>query len=66
MTTHDETPTVPEPLMKEVFRDLVDAQDGGESVSDSRARVAGKFALAEATVVQIERTGIANGWPPLD
>lgn len=51
---------------KEVFKVLVDTQDSGATVLESRTKVAKKFNLGVDTVVAIERAGIANKWPPLD
>ena len=44
---------------------MVEAQDGGMAVAASRAAVAGRFAVSEAEVRDIEREGLAGGWPPL-
>jgi hypothetical protein len=48
-----------------VFRAVVEAQDRGDSVAASRAEVARRFSLTEEQVKEIEREGLANGWPPL-
>jgi hypothetical protein len=60
-------PTVVEPSdrRREIFRAVVEAQDGGMAVAASRAAVAGRFAVSEAEVRDIEREGLAAGWPPL-
>ena len=50
----------------EAFRILVESQDGGAKVSDSRQRVADQFSLDVQEVIAIERFGITNNWPPLD
>jgi hypothetical protein len=50
---------------KIVFRVLVEAQDAGRGVRDSREFAAGKFALSVERVKEIEREGLDNGWPPL-
>lgn len=50
---------------KEIFRALVEAQDQGLSVQESRAQIAAQFFLKAEEVAAIERTGIAESWPPL-
>lgn len=50
---------------KDIFRAVVEAQDGGMAVAASRAAVAGQFGVTEAEVRDIEREGMAGGWPPL-
>jgi hypothetical protein len=51
---------------REAFRVLVLSQDMGTSVEDSRQMMAETFGLDEAQVLEIEKEGIAAGWPPLD
>jgi hypothetical protein len=48
-----------------VFRALVEAQDAGLTVTQSRAEVARQFSLTEQDVKDIEQEGLANQWPPL-
>lgn len=48
-----------------VFAALVEAQDQGQSVTESRSAVAARFQLAVQDVVRIEREGLDAGWPPL-
>ncbi len=50
---------------KEIFRALVEAQDGGASVAESRKLVAERFGVDEKEVRRIEREGLDNEWPPL-
>lgn len=50
---------------KEVFRELVEAQDGGVPVPQSRKQMAEKFSVTEDDVRAIEKNGIAQNWPPL-
>lgn len=50
---------------QEVFRALVEAQDAGATVPDSRLRAARQFGLEADAVRRIEREGIEGGWPPL-
>jgi hypothetical protein len=56
---------VPIDTRQTIFRALVEAQDSGQTVVDSRAEVARKFAVSEDAVKDIEREGLANQWPPL-
>ena len=62
--TEPESPA-PEPRRREAFRALVEAQDGGTPVAESRRKVAERFALTEEQVRQIEREGLDQNWPPL-
>ena len=50
---------------QEIFRALVEAQDGGATVQDSRLQAARQFGLEADEVRRIEREGIEGGWPPL-
>jgi len=59
------TERLPEDRRKEIFRALVEAQDQGVKVEESRKRVAEQFELAEAQVRQIESEGLDAVWPPL-
>ena len=51
---------------QEVFLALVEAQDGGATVQDSRLQAARLFGLETDEVRRIEREGIEGGWPPLE
>jgi hypothetical protein len=57
---------IPEEVRREVFAALVEAQDLGDSVSESRAAIARRFNLSEQDVRMIEREGLDALWPPLD
>lgn len=59
------TPVLPEPQRKELFAALVEAQDSGLSVPESRTYVAKRFDVTEEQVRQAEREGVENDWPPL-
>lgn len=61
-----QTESLPEDLRKEAFATLVRVQDDGVSVKESRAAVAGRFALTAEQVEQVEREGLDKKWPPLD
>jgi hypothetical protein len=64
MSADDTTATTPD-RRKEIFRAVVEAQDGGMAVAPSRAAVAAQFGVSEAEVRDIEREGLSEGWPPL-
>ena len=49
---------------KELFAALVNLQDSGVGVAESRAFVAGQYGVNVA-VVNIEKEGSDSGWPPL-
>jgi hypothetical protein len=55
-----------EAVRKQVFLALVEAQDGGMAVAQSRQTVAATFGLTQADVIRIEREGTEASWPPLD
>jgi hypothetical protein len=54
-----------EPRRKEIFQALVEAQDGGMGVTESRQVVAQRFGLTEGEMAAIEREGLDHDWPPL-
>ncbi len=51
---------------KEIFLALVEAQDHEMSVPDSRRAVAERFGVSVNDILQIEREGMDNNWPPLE
>jgi hypothetical protein len=51
---------------KEIFLALVDAQDHEIDVADSRRLMVQRFGVSESQVLQIEREGMENQWPPLE
>jgi len=59
------TEPLTEDQRKEVFRTLVEVQDQGASVDDSRTRTAAQFSIEVAELGSIEREGIAEQWAPL-
>jgi hypothetical protein len=59
------TDEVSEPLRKEIFLALVEAQDQEMPVAESRTAIAERFGITQSQVLLIERQGIDNGWPPL-
>lgn len=56
---------LPEERRKEIFLALVQAQDNDMTVSQSRRIVASRFGVTENAIVQIEREGLDQQWPPL-
>lgn len=63
--TESTSDTTTEERKKEVFLKLVESQDAGASVADSRQRMAQEFSLSVEEVVSIERQGSSSSWPPL-
>lgn len=57
--------TLTDEQRKEVFRVIVETQDQGMSVADSRRQVASDYSLSEGEIRDIERAGIEGKWPPL-
>jgi DNA-directed RNA polymerase sigma subunit (sigma70/sigma32) len=59
----------PEPSTVEqqraIFRFLIEAQDAGQSVPESRKATAERYGVSEERVKEIEREGIDQQWPPL-
>ena len=51
--------------MQDLFRELVDLQDSGTDVKRSRSTVAANYKVELAEVMEIERRGISERWPPL-
>ena len=52
-------------IRQEVFRQLVESQDRGISVLQSRAQMESQFSLSAQQVQLIEREGLNKSWPPL-
>jgi hypothetical protein len=50
----------------ELFRALVEAQDGKMTVAQSRQAVAERFGVSEPVVRKIEQEGLDACWPPLE
>ncbi len=60
-----ESRVLPEERRQEIFRAVVEAQDGGASVVESRKQVVKRFGVTERELRQIETEGLDNEWPPL-
>ena len=61
----DQTNQLSLDIRQEVFRCLVERQDNGVSVAQSRSETAAQFSLSAEQIQQIEREGSKNSWPPL-
>jgi hypothetical protein len=63
-------PEVEKPLVeadrRAIFLALVEAQDVGDNVLQSRKAIAGRFKISQQLVCQIETEGLDAGWPPLE
>jgi hypothetical protein len=55
-----------EPVRKEIFSTLVEAQDQEMPVAESRREIARRFGISDDVLRAIEREGLDNGWPPFD
>ena len=62
----DDQNRLPEERRRAAFKDLLEAQDRGVGVKESRALVAKNYGLTAEEVVAIEREGIDEQWPPLE
>ena len=51
---------------KDIFRDLVTAQDQGLAVRQSYQIVTEKFEITDTQLRQIEEEGLDKEWPPLN
>ena len=49
-----------------VFLRLVEEQDAGKSVAQSRGMVGNAFGISGPEVIAIEKEGLAKQWPPLE
>jgi hypothetical protein len=58
-------PSLAEELRRTIFLALVDAQDHGVPVPQSRQQVAARFDISEREMLDIEREGTEKEWPPL-
>src|SRR4051812_216137 len=56
---------LPEDLRHQIFAAIVEAQDAGASVPDSRALVAARHGITVEQVKAVERQGLDEEWLPL-
>ena len=66
MTQEPNDQELAENLRKKIFLALVSAQDQNLEVGQSRKLMVQRFGVSEGQVLQIEREGIENQWPPLE
>ena len=55
-----------EPVRKEIFSALVEAQDQEMSVTESHREIARRFGISDEVLRTIEREGLDNNWPPFE
>lgn len=60
------TEATPDDRRRAIFLALVAAQDEGLGVAASRDRIAGEYGVTTDDVREIEKEGLAAGWPPFD
>ena len=65
MSDPDNGQPLSEDRRREIFLALVETQDGGGAVVESRKAVAQRFGVTERQVREIEREGLDGEWPPL-
>ena len=65
MTSQERTEAVAIDIRKSIFLAVLESQDGGTSVAQSRADTARQFSVTVDVVKEIEREGIDQQWPPL-
>jgi hypothetical protein len=51
---------------REIFQNLVEQQDHGLTVPESRDRVIKLYKITDAQLKQIEDEGVEKEWPPLN
>ena len=57
---------LPEPVRKEIFSALVEAQDQEMPVAESHREIARRFGIGHDVLRAIEREGLDNDWPPFE
>lgn len=50
---------------KSIFHALVEVQDGGATVQESKKKVAAEYRLSREQLDLIEKEGVDKDWPPL-
>jgi hypothetical protein len=55
-----------EPVRKEIFSALVEAQDQEMPVAESHREIARRFGISDEVLRAIEREGLDNDWPPFE
>ncbi|QEL18160.1 hypothetical protein [Limnoglobus roseus] len=59
------TTTTNDEQRQAIFRAIIEAQDAGTLVAQSRTEAARQFGVTVEDVKAIEREGIEKQWPPL-
>lgn len=59
------TASIPIDQRQVIFRAVIEAQDNGASVTDSRAKAIRTYGITAEQVKAIEHEGIEGQWPPL-
>jgi predicted Zn-dependent protease with MMP-like domain len=55
-----------EPVRREIFSALVEAQDQEMPVAESRHEIGRRYGISEEDLRAIEREGLDNDWPPFE
>jgi hypothetical protein len=55
-----------EPVRKEIFSALVEAQDQDMPLAESQREIACRFGISDEVLRAIEREGMDNDWPPFE
>jgi hypothetical protein len=66
MANSEAEPPLGEAERRAIFLALVEAQDSGENVLQSRKAIAERFKISDGLVRRIEREGLDAHWPPLE
>ena len=62
----EELQNLDESRQREIFQLLVELQDQGLDVRQSREKIAAQECITVEQVVEIEKAGLIHTWPPLD
>lgn len=65
MQTRENERSISEQIPHEIFAALIDIQESGISLHQSRESVAERYDLPYSQIAKIEREGVLNNWPPL-
>jgi hypothetical protein len=60
-----QTKTLTVKQRKSIFNALVETQDNGVPVPESKKKIASKYRLTREQVELIEKEGVDKDWPPL-
>jgi hypothetical protein len=65
MSRQEADTPLPQERRRDIFRALVEAQDGDMTVEQSREAVAERYGITEQQLRRVEREGLDGHWPPL-